>query len=293
MRFYRKGALIYLCDRPRTPSYPIVQRIPLRSALSRDPSDDVHMSVQELPVSHGTTTQGNYESSAFFIRVSQDVLAKPASDSRESTGAELLFFGDIESWQTGEDAKRLNTRVWQVAAEKWASGTLRAIFVSAARENVTWKKISSTLPSDRVFLCRVQTEASHVRPPLAPVPICRIGVDGFVPSSKRTSSSRRFAHLYSARQGAFDSGRTYQAENWQRIGRIGSETSAGRPIRLPRSRHASPDLEYLHRNALCHSLCLQPTHDEQYSCNSPRMKQKHECSPGLEPPVSQNGLSAA
>jgi cAMP phosphodiesterase len=90
------------------------------------------MSVQELPVSHGTTTQGNYESSAFFIRISQHPSAPSAGVSEKGKEAEVLFFGDVESWQTGEDAERLNTRVWQVAAEKWASGTLRAIFVSCA-----------------------------------------------------------------------------------------------------------------------------------------------------------------
>jgi cAMP phosphodiesterase len=87
------------------------------------------MSVLELPVSHGTTTQGNYEASAFFIRLSQDP-TQSAQIASEEDEAEILFFGDIESSHTGPVAERLNKEVWKVAAEKWAKGTLRAIFVS-------------------------------------------------------------------------------------------------------------------------------------------------------------------
>lgn len=87
------------------------------------------MSVLELPVSHGTTTQGVYESSAFFIKLSQDP-TKGEQPSSAADDAEILFFGDVESSQTGPVAEKLNTKVWKVAAEKWAKGTLRAIFVS-------------------------------------------------------------------------------------------------------------------------------------------------------------------
>lgn len=90
------------------------------------------MSVQELPVSHGTTTQGNYDSSAFFIRISEEMAESEGEVPAVDPESEILFFGDIESSQTGQVAKELNTRVWQVAAGKWANGTLRAIFVSKA-----------------------------------------------------------------------------------------------------------------------------------------------------------------
>ncbi|GHJ87842.1 hypothetical protein NliqN6_4244 [Naganishia liquefaciens] len=114
-----------------TPPFPILQRIPLRPAVSRDSRKDLIMTVQELPVSHGTTTQGNYESSAFFIRISQEPSAAEAGPVAIPE-AEILFFGDIESSQTGQVARELNRRVWQVAAGKWTTGTLRAIFIECS-----------------------------------------------------------------------------------------------------------------------------------------------------------------
>lgn len=108
-----------------------MQRLPLRSAGCSITGNDLELSVLELPISHGSTTQGNYEASAFFIRVTETSQAAP--DMRSESGskfAEILFFGDVESSYTGNVAKALNTKVWKEAAERWTRGTLRAIFVS-------------------------------------------------------------------------------------------------------------------------------------------------------------------
>ncbi|KAJ9111703.1 hypothetical protein QFC19_001063 [Naganishia cerealis] len=116
-----------------TPAYPISQKLPLRSAKSGVNGNDLVMSVLELPISHGSTTQGNYEASAFFIRVAaRQPEGHGVKPNSAQEFAEILFFGDVESSYTGEVAKALNTRVWRAAAERWAKGTLRAIFIECS-----------------------------------------------------------------------------------------------------------------------------------------------------------------
>lgn len=125
------------------------------------------MSILELPVSHGTTTQGHYESSAFFIQLSQDPTQSEQVASEEDE-AEILFFGDIESSHTGPVAERLNTKVWKVAAEKWTKGNLRAIFVSLSDNSISPlapRSVSFVLFADRMLLHRLTTQASDVRTP--------------------------------------------------------------------------------------------------------------------------------
>ncbi|KAJ9091378.1 hypothetical protein QFC21_007233 [Naganishia friedmannii] len=116
-----------------TPTYPRMQRLPLRSAGCGVTGNDVEMTVLELPLSHGSTTQGNYEASAFFIRVTENQRAIPDVQSEpNSKFAEILFLGDMESSYTGDIAKALNTKVWKEAAERWDEGMLRAIFIECS-----------------------------------------------------------------------------------------------------------------------------------------------------------------
>lgn len=66
--------------------------------------------------------------------------------------AEILFFGDLESSYTGDVAKALNTKVWKEAAQGWARGTLRAIFVSFISALWQEKGVASLLTSQALAL---------------------------------------------------------------------------------------------------------------------------------------------
>lgn len=57
------------------------------------------------------------ESSAFFLR-------------NNNSGAEIIVFGDVEPDSISLEAR--NSKVWEVAAPKVASGTLRAIFIECS-----------------------------------------------------------------------------------------------------------------------------------------------------------------
>ncbi|KAJ9121602.1 hypothetical protein QFC22_002221 [Naganishia vaughanmartiniae] len=116
-----------------TPMYPQMQRLPMRLAGCGVTGNNLEMTVLELPISHGSTTQGNYQASAFFIRVTESQRAGPNAHSESNSKfAEILFFGDMESSYTGDFAQALNIKVWKEAAERWAKGTLRAIFIECS-----------------------------------------------------------------------------------------------------------------------------------------------------------------
>lgn len=67
--------------------------------------------------SKDTTNWGVVESSAFFIR-------------DDNTGKEIIIFGDIEPDSISLEPR--NKRVWEIAAPKVVSGSLRAIFIECS-----------------------------------------------------------------------------------------------------------------------------------------------------------------
>ena len=89
-----------------------------------------------MPVVHGNTSRGTYESSAFFVNA--DAWAATQDMETMTTppdGPEILFWGDVES-TIDEDvrveyATDVNIRVWREAAIRWNQGRLGAVFVSA------------------------------------------------------------------------------------------------------------------------------------------------------------------
>jgi cAMP phosphodiesterase len=74
------------------------------------------VSVRGFPVSHGHSTSGNYDSTAFFIRY-------------DPTGREFLFFGDLEPDTLSLSPKTIN--VWRVAAPK-IPHSLSTIFIECS-----------------------------------------------------------------------------------------------------------------------------------------------------------------
>lgn len=99
-----------------------------------------------MPVLHGDTSRGSYESSAFFISADTTSVASsssPASGSEVGAnvtegsppeGPEILFWGDVESTidenVSVTEADDVNIKVWREAAIRWDEGRLGAVFVS-------------------------------------------------------------------------------------------------------------------------------------------------------------------
>ena len=93
-----------------------------------------------MPVLHGDTSRGMYESSAFFISADSFPVASTSSSAVQSNsvrpvdGPEILFWGDVESTideNVGVDeADDVNIKVWREAAVRWDEGRLGAVFVS-------------------------------------------------------------------------------------------------------------------------------------------------------------------
>lgn len=75
------------------------------------------LSTQLFPISHGSTTQGVYDSTAFFIR-------------NDKTSAELLFFGDVEPDSISSQPR--NRAVWATAADKIVQRRLSHLFLECS-----------------------------------------------------------------------------------------------------------------------------------------------------------------
>lgn len=94
----------------------------------------IGFSTLHCPVSHGATTKGIYESSAYFIRLDT---YNDDTDFREGRpnvdGPEILFWGDVDSKLDGEDLgsteRDYNEEVWRAAAVRWDEKRLRGVFV--------------------------------------------------------------------------------------------------------------------------------------------------------------------
>ena len=79
------------------------------------------MSALPFPVKHGCTSEGEYESTAVFIKNDQ---------------ADFLFFGDLEGSSEYE-------KIWDEAATSWKEGRLSGIFVSINPSSDTYDIIIS------------------------------------------------------------------------------------------------------------------------------------------------------
>lgn len=81
------------------------------------------LSVQLMPVSHGSTSQGStYDSTAFFIR-------------NDQTRQELLFFGDVEPDSVSSPSSPISGRtraVWRMAAPRIRDGVLDHVFLECS-----------------------------------------------------------------------------------------------------------------------------------------------------------------
>lgn len=75
-----------------------------------------NISVRTMPLNHGSTILGHYESAAFFIR-------------HDSTSREFLFFGDVEPDTIAATPQTIN--VWSYAAPKIPE-TLSVIFIECS-----------------------------------------------------------------------------------------------------------------------------------------------------------------
>lgn len=130
----------------RMPSHPTYQQLPYLGSSQDDPTITFGLSAAHMSLPHGTTTQGAYESSAFFIRLDHRDSTRSALKVDESAGlnrperfSEFLFCGDMGNTcreSTGnptEEMEKTVYGVWKAAAEKWDQRRLRAIFVSASR----------------------------------------------------------------------------------------------------------------------------------------------------------------
>ncbi|CBF88703.1 hypothetical protein AN0829.2 [Aspergillus nidulans FGSC A4] len=94
------------------------RRLSISSAkqAGRQPSewDPIH---SQPPSSSQETLWTTVESSAFFLR-------------DQKTGTEIIIFGDVEPDSVSFNPR--NRKVWEIAAPKVASGTLRAIFIECS-----------------------------------------------------------------------------------------------------------------------------------------------------------------
>ncbi|KAL4751138.1 hypothetical protein BDW72DRAFT_193268 [Aspergillus terricola var. indicus] len=92
------------------------QSISSAKQAGRRPSewDPIH---SQPPSSDQETSWTTVESSAFFLR-------------DQKTGTEIIIFGDVEPDSVSLNPR--NRKVWEIAAPKVASGTLRAIFIECS-----------------------------------------------------------------------------------------------------------------------------------------------------------------
>jgi len=119
------------------PDQPQYQRLPISGTSQQDPTKRIGLSCLHMPVLHGKTSRGDYESTAFFINVDEAPAATRRVDELEvrMKGPEILFWGDVESHLDDERAglepvDDVNIRVWREAATRWDEGRLGAVFVS-------------------------------------------------------------------------------------------------------------------------------------------------------------------
>jgi len=132
------------------PDQPQYQRLPISGISSRDPTKRIGFSCLHMPVLHGKTSRGDYESTAFFINVDETPAAQRLDELEvRMKGPEILFWGDVESHLDDEAAglepsEDVNIRVWREAATRWDEGRLGAVFVSP---RLRFFRTRTTLPS--------------------------------------------------------------------------------------------------------------------------------------------------
>ncbi|TYJ54479.1 hypothetical protein B9479_004899 [Cryptococcus floricola] len=109
------------------------------------------LSIRPFPLLHGATSQGEFESSAFFIRHVPPAhsSAPPPQNSNRSPNSqekEFLFLGDMESAyrRPGEEtvdkdraveAGKMNRDVWTEAAKSWDEGRLSGVFLECSYDS--------------------------------------------------------------------------------------------------------------------------------------------------------------
>ena len=132
------------------PDQPQYQRLPISGISSRDPTKRIGFSCLHMPVLHGKTSRGDYESTAFFINVDETPAAQRLDELEvRMKGPEILFWGDVESHLDDEAAglepsEDVNIRGWREAATRWDEGRLGAVFVSP---RLRFFRTRTTLPS--------------------------------------------------------------------------------------------------------------------------------------------------
>jgi cAMP phosphodiesterase len=130
---YKVHSTINVTSIPRLPPSKRYQKLPLSGPSRKASGGRLGISTSQMPVAHGNTSKGVYESTAFFVRL--DEYSEAADDHDEPhPGAELLFWGDVESKLDDHNdpaAQELHASVWREAAKSWDEGRLTGIFVSS------------------------------------------------------------------------------------------------------------------------------------------------------------------
>lgn len=175
-----EGIGIQYCPMPSCLRY---QRLPISGISRTDPTRRIGLSALHMPVVHGNTSRGTYESSAFFVNA--DACAATQDMETMTTppdGPEILFWGDVESTIDEdvrvEDATDVNIRVWREAAIRWNQGRLGAVFIECS--------YASDRPCHLMF--------GHLRPQSLYAELVRLSacvslLQAFSPSASSSSSS--------------------------------------------------------------------------------------------------------
>ncbi|WVQ77839.1 hypothetical protein IAR50_007536 [Cryptococcus sp. DSM 104548] len=133
--------------------HPCLTLAPLAIKNTGSQIQNLPLSIRSFPLLHGATSQGEFESSALFIRHTPQPHFS-ASSTPKPNGAsgpqleekEFLFFGDMESAyrRPGEEdvdsdraaeADKMNRDVWAEAARSWDEGRLSGVFLECSYDS--------------------------------------------------------------------------------------------------------------------------------------------------------------